>query len=54
VNRVVFTSTQNSFEFDNIAVAAIPEPGTWALMISGFGLMGAALRRRRATVGAFA
>lgn len=47
VDRVVFTSTQNSFEFDNIAVSAIPEPGVWALMISGFGMLGAALRRRR-------
>jgi len=27
--------------------AAIPEPTTWALMISGFGLAGAGLRRRR-------
>lgn len=26
----------------------IPEPTTWAIMISGFGLAGAALRRRRA------
>lgn len=25
----------------------VPEPGTWALMIVGFGLAGAALRRRR-------
>lgn len=27
---------------------AVPEPATWALMIGGFGLAGAALRRRRA------
>ena len=26
---------------------AIPEPATWAMMIAGFGLMGAALRRVR-------
>ena len=26
---------------------AVPEPATWALMIGGFGLAGAALRRRR-------
>lgn len=32
--------------------APAPEPGTWALMIGGFGLAGAALRRRRATVAA--
>lgn len=27
--------------------AAVPEPATWAMMISGFGLVGAAARRRR-------
>jgi len=26
---------------------AVPEPATWALMISGFGMAGATLRRRR-------
>lgn len=36
----------------DITVPAIPEPGTWALMIMGFGAAGAALRnRRRAMVG---
>jgi hypothetical protein len=31
----------------NFEVAAVPEPATWAMMIAGFGLAGAALRRRR-------
>ncbi|ODT89006.1 MAG: hypothetical protein ABS78_05265 [Phenylobacterium sp. SCN 70-31] len=35
-------------------VGAIPEPGTWAMMIVGFGAVGAVLRRRRPMVGAFA
>lgn len=30
-----------------VPVTAVPEPGTWALMIAGFGLMGAALRSRK-------
>lgn len=35
------------------AVAVVPEPGTWALMILGFGAAGASLRRRaRAVVAA--
>lgn len=29
------------------AVGGVPEPATWALMIGGFGLAGATLRRRR-------
>ena len=35
-------------EFLSSAVGSAPEPATWALMIGGFGLAGAALRRRRA------
>ena len=33
-----------------LATAAIPEPATWLMMISGFGLAGAGLRRRRRTL----
>ena len=32
------------------AAAAVPEPAQWALMIGGFGLVGAASRRRRLVV----
>jgi choice-of-anchor C domain-containing protein len=32
---------------DNVAVnAVVPEPATWAMLIAGFGFVGAALRRR--------
>jgi hypothetical protein len=30
--------------------APVPEPATWAMMIAGFGLAGAVMRRRRAVV----
>lgn len=47
VGSVVFGSAGDSFEFDNIAaLSAVPEPTSWALMITGFGLAGLALRRR--------
>lgn len=45
VDNVNYTFGNSSQSF-NFEVAAVPEPGTWALMITGFGLAGAALRRR--------
>lgn len=43
-------------EIDAISgvVAPVPEPATWAMMIVGFGLIGAAMRRRTRTVVRFA
>lgn len=31
--------------------AAVPEPGTWAMMITGFGIIGFSMRRRRRATG---
>jgi phospholipase/lecithinase/hemolysin len=33
---------------NQLGIAAVPEAATWAMMIAGFGLVGSALRRRRA------
>lgn len=49
-----FSSTQNSIEFDNLAFASVPEPATWALLILGFGVIGAGMRRRATGAAAFA
>lgn len=40
----------SSLSFEGTLVPAVPEPATWALMILGFGIVGSALRRRRAQV----
>ncbi|MDZ4371785.1 MAG: PEPxxWA-CTERM sorting domain-containing protein [Phenylobacterium sp.] len=40
--------TADGYRLRSITVAAVPEPATWALMIGGFGLAGATLRRRNA------
>lgn len=47
VNKIQFTSSGNSFEFDTLGGVAVPEPASWALMIMGFGAAGAMLRSKR-------
>lgn len=38
-----------SAAIDDIAVSAVPEAATWAMMLAGFGMIGFALRRRAKT-----
>jgi hypothetical protein len=41
------TITEGGVSGDAYVVPFVPEPATWALMLTGFGLTGYALRRRR-------
>ena len=50
VNGSVVGDSQDGAYSGVLNVAAIPEPGAWALMIMGFGSAGAMLRRRRLAV----
>ena len=51
-DQVMFWATGTSDSLggylDNITISAVPEPATWAMMIAGFGMAGAAIRRRHA------
>jgi hypothetical protein len=38
----------DALAYGTAATAGVPEPGTWALMIAGFGLLGAAMRSHKA------
>jgi len=53
-HSIDFGGTANQTGYDNITFGSdrpvggdVPEPAAWALMITGFGLAGASLRRRR-------
>ncbi|UAJ11958.1 PEPxxWA-CTERM sorting domain-containing protein [Polymorphobacter megasporae] len=45
------TAPDNS-KFQGIALAPVPEPASWALMITGFAFVGVSARRRRTAVAA--
>lgn len=49
IKSVTFTNSPsiNAFETASFSVTAVPEPGTWAMMLLGFAGMGAAMRRSR-------
>jgi len=39
----------NAFQFSSTTAGSVPEPGTWAMMLLGFGAVGLSLRRTRPT-----
>jgi hypothetical protein len=55
ITTLSFISTRGAFNagiyLDNVSVdlvtTAVPEPGTWAMMLLGFGMMGLGIRRRQ-------
>lgn len=52
-NGYAFETTPNTGITATTAFpAAVPEPGTWALLILGFGAIGAAMRRKKHSVSA--
>lgn len=53
-NPTPLTGASVTDELSPPPIGAVPEPGTWLLLLAGFGLMGAAIRSRRTkALGAF-
>jgi hypothetical protein len=50
VTRSVDVVSSSGFNYETAASEGVPEPISWALMVMGFGGLGAMLRRRRAAV----
>jgi hypothetical protein len=50
-SSIVISSDGNGVDLDNFVIGtAVPEPSTWAMLIGGFGLLGAAARRGRTQI----
>lgn len=50
-----FATTSSDFQgpiLDNVLVSQVPEPASWAMLITGFAMVGFAARRRRVAVAA--
>ncbi|WP_380879079.1 hypothetical protein ACFB49_20220 [Sphingomonas sp. DBB INV C78] len=43
-------ASNDGFRLNSVTVAAVPEPAAWAMMITGFGLVGGAMRQRRTKI----
>lgn len=55
IKGLVLDTTSAAFEVDNLSISAnlvsgVPEAGSWAMMLIGFGAIGAASRRRRTSL----
>lgn len=48
-NLFITPTAGGGFDVSRLAAGSVPEPASWALLTIGFGLAGAALRRRRFT-----
>ena len=48
VNDSFHVNNGGAFQVEVTALPAVPEPAVWAMLIAGFGLTGAVMRRRRA------
>ncbi len=49
---VAETHDLDDLQFGSVAGGAVPEPASWMLMVAGFGMVGAGLRRRSTAVAA--
>ncbi len=52
IKDTYYSDNQGGVSLSLSRVAGVPEPATWAMMLVGFGLVGAATRRRGATYAA--